>query len=424
MKLGMTRLVFITLIVFNQLSHANTGALFNVASAGTPANINITLCLNGNAPLSCQDYQVNALYLDILTTAPNHSYPAAGIRINTPGYHLSHNCSINSQGYCLFSVSDTSASTMRITAPVTYSIGGTLSHLTQDGLVLLNYGVDNLSVAKNSTTFTFSTEIPAGSTYNITVGTQPTGQTCTVTHGTGTANADVTNISVDCLTLYGTSDRTGAGSNTLYTIEPTTGVTNAVMSLLDPGIGGQIIGSDGADLYAFASPSSTVGFLLIDLVNETTSSIGLTALYEIPRGVVFHDSKFNLSDDIGDYYSILLDGTVTQINSGIGERRGFACVGGNFYAVSSDNRLYQLDPADGSTIGTGTPIIINTGETVNAGLALTANPNTGVMYAMLDTSGGIKFVSINAAANATFISNLTSPATMISMAFHPADPTC
>lgn len=360
----------------------------------------------------------------MLTTAPNHTYPTAGIRINTPGYHWSHNCSINSQGYCLFSVSDTTASTMRITAPVTYSIGGTLSHLTQDGLVLLNYGVDNLSVTKNSTTFTFNTEIPSGSTYNITVGTQPTGQTCTVTNGSGTATADVTNISVDCLTLYGTSDRTVAGAKTLYTIEPSTGVTNAVMSLPNPAVGGQIIGSDGTDLYSFALPSNPLGFLLIDLVNETTSSIGLTNLYEIPRGVAFHDSKFNLSDEHGDYYSVLLAGTVTLINNSIGERRGFACVSGNFYAVSSDNLLYQLNPADGSTIGAGTSIILNTGETVNAGLALTANPNTGVMYAMLDTSGGIKFVSINAAANATFISNITSPATMISMAFHPADPTC
>ena len=32
--------------------------------------------------------------------------------------------------------------------------------------------------------------------------TQPPGQTCTVTNGSGTANANVTNVAVNCVTTY------------------------------------------------------------------------------------------------------------------------------------------------------------------------------------------------------------------------------
>lgn len=45
-----------------------SGLLFNIAATGTPANINLTLCLNGNGPLSCQNYTVSSLSLNITTT--------------------------------------------------------------------------------------------------------------------------------------------------------------------------------------------------------------------------------------------------------------------------------------------------------------------------------------------------------------------
>jgi hypothetical protein len=84
----------------------------------------------------------------------------------------------------------------------TYTIGGTVSGLTGTGLVLRNNGGDNLSITANGS-FTFSTAIASGSTYNVTVFTQPSSpnQTCTVTNGSGTvAGANVTNVVVNCST--------------------------------------------------------------------------------------------------------------------------------------------------------------------------------------------------------------------------------
>ncbi|CEG56896.1 hypothetical protein [Legionella fallonii] len=102
------------LLVVCQSTFAAKNLFFNVSATGTPANINLTLCLNGKSVLSCQHYNVSALALSILTTIPNHTYPFAGIKINTPGYVLS-GCSLTNNGYCLFSVSNTQAATLSLT---------------------------------------------------------------------------------------------------------------------------------------------------------------------------------------------------------------------------------------------------------------------------------------------------------------------
>ena len=82
-----------------------------------------------------------------------------------------------------------------------FTIGGTVSGLAGTGLVLQDNGGDNLSVSGN-TAFTFATKVASGKAYNVTVLTQPSNpsQTCTVTAGTGTATANVTNVAVVCST--------------------------------------------------------------------------------------------------------------------------------------------------------------------------------------------------------------------------------
>lgn len=81
---------------------------------------------------------------------------------------------------------------------LTYSVGGNVSGLTGTGLQLNNNAVEDLSVAADGP-FTFIAELADGDAYAVTVSTQPTSQTCSVTNGSGTiAGADVTNISVAC----------------------------------------------------------------------------------------------------------------------------------------------------------------------------------------------------------------------------------
>lgn len=80
----------------------------------------------------------------------------------------------------------------------TFTVGGTISGLTTSGLVLAN-GSDTVSPASGSTTFTFPTAVPADTAFNVTVATQPTGLTCTVSNGTGVVlTSSVNNVAVSC----------------------------------------------------------------------------------------------------------------------------------------------------------------------------------------------------------------------------------
>ena len=99
----------------------------------------------------------------------------------------------------------------------TYTVGGTVSGLTGTGLVLRNNGAGNLAVAANATAFAFAAPVNAGSAYNVTVLSQPAGQTCSVSDGAGIANAAVSNVAVSCVT--GTVAKGWQGAGLLETLD-------------------------------------------------------------------------------------------------------------------------------------------------------------------------------------------------------------
>ena len=79
-------------------------------------------------------------------------------------------------------------------------MGGTVSGLTVDGLVLIN-GNTTTNIVKDSTAFTMNGSVAYGSSYGISVFTQPTGLVCKVAPGTGIGTmgeADVTTVQVTC----------------------------------------------------------------------------------------------------------------------------------------------------------------------------------------------------------------------------------
>ena len=89
-----------------------------------------------------------------------------------------------------------------------FSLGGSVNGLTTSGLVLAN-GSDTVAVAANATTFKFPSLVAVGSSYAVTVRTQPTGLACSVAKGTSTMPAsNVTTVAVTCtdqpFTLGGT----------------------------------------------------------------------------------------------------------------------------------------------------------------------------------------------------------------------------
>ena len=80
--------------------------------------------------------------------------------------------------------------------PLTYSIGGSVAGLSGT-VVLQNNGTDNLPVSSNGA-FAFDVTVQPDSSYNVTIATQPANQVCTVSNGSGTAAASVSNVVVAC----------------------------------------------------------------------------------------------------------------------------------------------------------------------------------------------------------------------------------
>ena len=96
-------------------------------------------------------------------------------------------------------VTNVSVTCVTQTPPPTFTVGGTISGLSGT-VVLENNGGNDLSTSANGA-FAFSTPLAQGAAYNVTVQTNPSGQTCTVANPSGTvAAANVTNVSVTCVT--------------------------------------------------------------------------------------------------------------------------------------------------------------------------------------------------------------------------------
>ena len=89
-----------------------------------------------------------------------------------------------------------------------YDLGGTISGLDSEGLVLINGSVQQ-RIPAGATSFKMtkykadgtpeSGQVPDGQPYGITILEQPAGRTCTVANGTGLMGSTaVTNVAVTC----------------------------------------------------------------------------------------------------------------------------------------------------------------------------------------------------------------------------------
>lgn len=96
--------------------------------------------------------------------------------------------------------------------PRQFTVSGSVSGLASGASVALSDdGGSGLTVSSNGA-FTFSSPVTAGGSYDVSVTTQPSGQSCAVTNASGAGiTANVTNVSVVCSTLSFTIGGTISG---------------------------------------------------------------------------------------------------------------------------------------------------------------------------------------------------------------------
>jgi len=117
-----------------------------------------------------------------------------------------------------------------------YSVGGTVSELPRTE-VLQDNGGDNLSVAANGS-FTFPTKLVSGRAYSVTVLTQPSGQACAISNGSGiVGSGNVTSVVVTCTASSGAI----SGLQVQYLGTDASGMQNYQVTSPDNGPGPQAL---------------------------------------------------------------------------------------------------------------------------------------------------------------------------------------
>src|ERR1700722_16439069 len=164
-----------------------------------------------------------------------------------------------------------------------YTVGGTLTGLLGQGLVLEDNSGNDLSLSSNGT-FVFSDGVRNNDAYSVTVKTQPSdpSQTCSVQNGAGTIDkADVTNVIVTCTQSGRFAFVANQLSNTLsaYTINSSTGYLTAVSGspFASTGTGpvSLVVDPNGAYLYVANNGSNTVSVYSIDSSSGALASAGV-----------------------------------------------------------------------------------------------------------------------------------------------------
>jgi hypothetical protein len=203
--------------------------------SGLGSNAQITLQDNGGDPLTLES---NGSFQFALPVQSGQTYS-----VSASAQPAGETCFVgNSTG----TVGSSAVTDVQVICePVQFIVFVNVSGLSGGTLVLDDNGSDALTVTGNGTTL-FNTELVSGSTYNVTVAQQPGGQTCTVTHGTGTISNNDVLATVTCGS--GSLDAGSGSSNcpfpSSFTSPPPFDSTETFFQAND--------GPNGADLISFA----------------------------------------------------------------------------------------------------------------------------------------------------------------------------
>jgi uncharacterized repeat protein (TIGR03803 family) len=214
-----------------------------------------------------------------------------------------------------------------------FTIGGSVTGLASGtSLVLVNNGADSLSVSTNGA-FAFSRSLQSGSTYAITVSVAATGQTCSVSNGSGTVSTSgVSNVGVSCVP-------------TTYSIGGTiSGLTAGSVAVLNNNAGDAItLNANG--VFKFSTPMKTSSTYQVTVATQPTSQ---QCIVSNGTGTV---ANSNISDVLVQCPSLAVLHTFGGGSDGQGPVGALIVASdGNFYGTTSGNgstdlgTVYRMTP--------------------------------------------------------------------------------
>ncbi|HKC15255.1 MAG TPA: hypothetical protein VKC11_00990 [Steroidobacteraceae bacterium] len=334
-----------------------------------------------------------------------------------------------------------------------YTVGGTVTGLNGNGLVLRDNGGDDLAVSASGM-FTFATKVANGAMYSVTVYVQPISpvQNCMVTSGSGTMGSiNITTVAVSCTTVvsgtyvgvdYATSGNVGSlGTTSLDSMGHYTSTSDQndagsiVTAIADVGVytvaaGGAMtidtnVGAVSADGYMIViadMTASDAAYIDVEVYQGQTNFVNadFSGTYEFVTYSNSGDSStlstivadglggftgsqvqnnggvISSSSAISGTYAVGLDGSLTVIPTGGAALAGGIGTGGNRFVLS------QLTAGQGPsfTVGVKQGQSTFTNASVSGAYQLVTHENSGDSGVLLKiTFDGAGNISGMATAN-------------------------
>jgi 6-phosphogluconolactonase (cycloisomerase 2 family) len=315
---------------------SGSGVVANIANVAVTCSAN-TYSVSGTVSglLSGQQVTLNNNAANPTTVTANGAFAFSTPVAFNGGYAVTVGTQPNNQTCTVSNQSGTVAgpvTNVTVTcSPNSYTISGTVSGLVSTQQVTLNNNGADPTVVNADGSFAFTTKVAYTAGYAVTVGTQPTGETCRVTAGSGSnVSANVSSVVVTCrLALAYVVNSTDA-TISQYTI----GLDGALTSLGTPiGTGGtspNVVTVDPTGRFAYVTNfgSNTVARFSIDAATGALSFLGTVSTggltpYSVavdPTGryayVTNQDDPHGATNSIAQF-TIGSDGRLTAIGSGI-----------------------------------------------------------------------------------------------------------
>ncbi len=172
------------------------------------------------------------------------------------------------------------------------AIAGTVSGLNAGSSILLANGTQS-QLINSSGNFSFT--VPSNSTYNVSITTQPYGQTCIVSNGTGTATGVNNNITISCNVVIGLQNLVANAINTL-TANIISSFNNSDSTSFNSYVDSNFLDSGQTASVLFAGATQ---FATSNNNNLALSSTSINSCYFNKSGLSFQSTASQLASQTG-----------------------------------------------------------------------------------------------------------------------------
>lgn len=307
-------------------------------------------------------------------------------------------CSVTNGSGNVGSANITNVSVSCTALPTSFTVGGTVSGLSQgSSLVLNNIRAGNQTVSANGN-FSVATSAKTGTAYSVSVTTQPSGENCSVSNGAGTVGTtNVTNITVTCASATPPPSSGTPTASFSSSLSDATNLSTLVLPAANSLV--QASSSSGIPLGVFITPpngvttNATINCTVSGTAAETVSianpSQGISAGDSV--SLVFNNCSFVQGETVNGSATVTYtsftsagDFTINYVGTNLSVVLPGASYGPFSYTgtISDVNGVISWTyTVNGSTIA-GTPIVTTSGTTATI-TSGTINLNYGTGWVTL-----------------------------------------